>query len=89
MGGISNRRTNSNARRIYFRHTQLESKRRMYVKAITDRIASDMTSLSRIKTDISTDQRIKINEKALRIVKLMTNNGLDTAKIEAVTSLLK
>lgn len=58
-------------------------------EAVTERISSDLTSLSRMKTDISTDQRIKINEKVIRLVKIMSDNGLDTAKIEAVSALLK
>jgi hypothetical protein len=58
-------------------------------EAVTERISSDLTSLSRMKTDISTDQRIKINEKVIRLVKIMSDNGLDTAKIKAVSALLK
>jgi hypothetical protein len=67
----------------------LPSRGEAFVVAITERIASDMTSLSRMKADISTDQRIKINEKVIRLSRIMADNGLDTAKIEVVSVLLK
>lgn len=60
-----------------------------FVIATTDRIASDLTSMSRIKSNMNEDQRIKINEKVIRLSRIMTENGLDTAKIEAVAALLK
>jgi hypothetical protein len=60
-----------------------------YINSNSEMIVSDFTAMYRMKSDINPDQRIKINEKKIRLVQLMKNNGLDTAKIEAVAELLK
>jgi hypothetical protein len=55
---------------------------------MTDRIVSDLTAISRIRNDISDDQRIRIRERLIRLTNILRKNNHDTAKIEAVTGLL-
>jgi hypothetical protein len=60
-----------------------------YVNSIIERIASDLTSLSRIRKDITDDQMIKIRERIIRLSALMKKDNHDTAKIEAILGLFK
>jgi len=60
-----------------------------YVNNIIERIASDLTSLTRIRKDIGDDQMIKIRERGIRLSTLMKKDNHDTAKIEAILGLFK
>ena len=64
------------------------SKGNEFIHYITNRIASDITAISRFRNDISDEQKIAINEQLIRLTTAMRNNNLDSAKIEAVRQLL-
>jgi hypothetical protein len=58
------------------------------VSQMTDKIVSDLTAISRIRNDISDDQRIRIRERLIRLTNILKKNNHDTARIEAVMGLL-
>ena len=64
------------------------SKGNEFIHYITNRIASDITAISRFRNDISDEQKIAINEQLIRLTTAMRNNNLDSVKIEAVRQLL-
>jgi hypothetical protein len=59
-----------------------------FVNQMTNRITSDITAISRLKNDISNEQRIAINEALIKLVNEMKNNNLETSKIEGVLRIL-
>ncbi len=59
-----------------------------FVNQMTNRITSDITAISRLKNDISNEQRISINEALIKLVNEMKNNNLETSRIEGVLRIL-
>ena len=65
-----------------------KNKDKEYVNIITNKIVADITSISRIRNDVSDDQRIRINEQLIRLINAMKKDNHDTAAIEAVSQLI-
>jgi hypothetical protein len=59
-----------------------------FVTQITDRIVSDIRAIARIRNDILDDQRIMLRERLIRLRNILHDNHHDTARIEAVMTLL-
>lgn len=55
--------------------------------SMTEKIASDIRAIVRIRNDIL-DQKIRLNERLIRLRNILRDNQRDTAVIEAVMGLL-
>lgn len=51
---------------------------------LIDTIVSDITTIARIRNDISDDKRIRIHKRLIRLTNILRNNNHDIARTEEV-----
>jgi hypothetical protein len=58
------------------------------VTFMTSKIVSDITAITRLRNDISDDQKIKLNEAIRHLTDTMKKHNYDTGRIEDITKVL-
>jgi hypothetical protein len=74
---------------VLYKHTNdVKNLQNIDINYLTERIVSDLTSMTRVNSRILKDQRIRLNEAISRLTTIMHDKKYDTVKIESVAKLL-